>query len=313
LNETGPISHEPLVLSVRLSPYRPRVISAGPVAGLVTVVAIMTSMMFNTGAGVIILSLALLHGLDALRERVAGDEDPPIDTRDAQGTSGGAASRWDLLIGQLSHRGSIRSILTGGRWSWSDMVRAAGDESIDMPRALVDRRLSPAIREIEIPDDLVEREFIAESFSAGNGLVIVVLALVLFLAGRAAIGGDWAGAAIFIVVAAIFAPSIPWVKKYVPMLRAEAQAPIAAPGEVKDHRGRRWCAENAVMLVQPGPAIWSRGGQGLHVCLLGEAGRLELAFQSPRDPDFITLWQRWVHPHPRPDLAVEDPSEGGGG
>ena len=33
---------------------------------------------------------------------------------------------------------------------------------------------------------------------------------------------------------------------------------------------------------------------------------------SMRDPDFVALWQRWVHPHPRPDLAAEDPSEGGG-
>jgi len=29
---------------------------------------------------------------------------------------------------------------------------------------------------------------------------------------------------------------------------------------------------------------------------------------SPRDPGFITFWQRWNHPHPRPELLGESPT-----
>jgi len=30
--------------------------------------------------------------------------------------------------------------------------------------------------------------------------------------------------------------------------------------------------------------------------------RLAISFASPRDPGFIAFWQRWNHPHPRPEL-----------
>lgn len=326
MNEIGPVSHEPLVLSVRLPPGRLPIFAAWPVGllGLCVVLAGTSMLQGGPGIGGLVLmvvftaavlvgGVVVLHGLDKLRQRVSGEDEPLPHSSDTRGAQDDTESQWDVLVGRLSHRGSLRSIFTGGLWNWPKMVRAAGDRGLEIPRALVDRRLWPAIRDIEIIDDLVEREFIAVSVTISGPFIVALLALALFLAVRAAVKGDWLDAAGFMVIAAIFAPAVPWVKKHVPMVRAEAEAPIAAPGEVKDRRGRRWCADNAVMVVQAGPPIWRRGGEGLHVCLIGEAGRLELAFQSPDDPDFITLWQRWVHPHPRPELAVEDPSEAGGG
>lgn len=40
----------------------------------------------------------------------------------------------------------------------------------------------------------------------------------------------------------------------------------------------------------------------MEVLILGPRGNLLLTFASPHDPGFVEFWQRWNHPHPRPEL-----------
>jgi hypothetical protein len=79
----------------------------------------------------------------------------------------------------------------------------------------------------------------------------------------------------------------------------ESLAPVAGMGVITDRKGRRWTVESASMLVRP-----VANGNGLTVELLGPEDCLLMRFRRGiEDEGFQTLWQRWMHPHPRPDLV----------
>lgn len=50
-------------------------------------------------------------------------------------------------------------------------------------------------------------------------------------------------------------------------------------------------------------AVFRQGSQ-YHVVITSRGQRTVLKFYNLRDPAFIDFWQRWAHPHPRPDLAA---------
>ncbi|MCC6908035.1 MAG: hypothetical protein IT430_08860 [Phycisphaerales bacterium] len=71
---------------------------------------------------------------------------------------------------------------------------------------------------------------------------------------------------------------------------------IASMGALDDQRGRRWIAGEATLFVQ------GYGGGLPAMVVTGPAGRLRLPPHFATPHLLAALWQRWNHPHPRPEL-----------
>lgn len=81
---------------------------------------------------------------------------------------------------------------------------------------------------------------------------------------------------------------------------SQANAPIMGMGAYSDHHGRRWSVLDSTIYVYP----FSAGFQTLiFVELIGPDGHHAMSFHGLDDPGLIMFWQRWMHPHPRPDLV----------
>ncbi len=74
---------------------------------------------------------------------------------------------------------------------------------------------------------------------------------------------------------------------------------VAGVGYLEGPQGTRLSAGNVVTIICKARL------QAMRVRLLAPDWNLELKFPSPRDPGFIAFWQRWNHPHPRPELVGE--------
>ncbi len=102
----------------------------------------------------------------------------------------------------------------------------------------------------------------------------------------------------WLVFAMLLLAQMPQVRDRVPILRRDETAPVAGVGYVEAPRGARWTTGDSMLLVSalkaPGP---------LYVRLVGPAGWLSWTFTNASDADFLRLWQRWMHPRPRPELA----------
>jgi hypothetical protein len=151
--------------------------------------------------------------------------------------------------------------------------------------------------------DQLEPEFVVAGMPM-TGIQLLGWLFIMMLAVRDAAlqGQGWLPALLMLPFLLTLLFSSPRVRRLLPGFRAEQFAYIAAPGVVKHHRKGVWKIDDSVMLVG------SLGGETLEVQLIGPRQTAFLAFASAEDPDFIALWQRWNHPHPRPELLVEQTS-----
>lgn len=78
--------------------------------------------------------------------------------------------------------------------------------------------------------------------------------------------------------------------------------PVAGVGYIELPNGQRLGNWHAVTLVTQD---WYNL---LRVRLLSEGRTTTLTFRSTSDPGFISFWQRWNHPHPRPELLGDKPT-----
>lgn len=92
----------------------------------------------------------------------------------------------------------------------------------------------------------------------------------------------------------------------VPSLRSfgvplgESIAPVAGLGILRDSRGRRWTVADSCMLIRRNG--WN--DKMITVELAGPAGYWTKHYFGVDDSGFQTLWRRWMHPYPKPDLLV---------
>ncbi|HVZ95030.1 MAG TPA: hypothetical protein VG797_11030 [Phycisphaerales bacterium] len=186
----------------------------------------------------------------------------------------------------------------GGRWG--RILLNLGPWKAMMPSTAVDRSFQHEIGAIPAIEELVEPELIAQSvaaskFSTARRIATSGLFMIVGFAFR-----QWIFVVLGGTLALLGALTHPWMKERFPVLRLEFGAPIAAPGVIKDSKGRTWSRGYAMMVVQR--PLW---GRGLVVTMIGPEGLLRMMFAGARDRDFVMLWQRWNHPRPRPELMSE--------
>ncbi len=81
--------------------------------------------------------------------------------------------------------------------------------------------------------------------------------------------------------------------------------PVAGLGVIRDGKGRLWTCTESIMFVEP--YYIPKAGSGVQVDLFGPHGAHKMhkiQFPSCLDDGFVSLWQRWNHPHPRPELGA---------
>lgn len=186
----------------------------------------------------------------------------------------------------------------GERWNpIEEALHAAG---VEVPATVAEESVRDALEAIPIIEDLIEPEFIVASRPMGRAATGMLLIAVMFFVFQGISRRNWPAIAINVVFALTLLMSLPKVRNRFPVLRNEGRAPLAAPGIVRDTKGRRWVRGQALMVVQR-----TRSAGPIWVTLLGPEGLLRWSFSSAKDEDFINLWQRWNHPHPRPELLTE--------
>jgi len=164
---------------------------------------------------------------------------------------------------------------------------------------IVDQLLRNTIEKIEIPEEFFEPERVLSQprrWSAFTLLAMVVIPFYsLTLLGPGLLEGD----PMKILFGGFFL-----LLMGVPALRSfgwrigESLSPVVSLGAVEDRRGRRWTVLDSCLFVRK--AKMQRNV--VLVDLAGPAGFLTMGFWGVDDAGFVLLWQRWMHPHPRPEL-----------
>lgn len=166
-----------------------------------------------------------------------------------------------------------------------------------VPVTVVEDALQAELEPIPRPEALLEPEPVTtlRNKTSNLGLVLVVITIVcvgtfLFSIGMRRIIG-------FAFLALMVPPLLAVAEsRGFRVWPAESFAPFAGPGVVT-HRNRRWTVDDSIMFVQ-------KTDRGIRVQFDGPSGSLLLRFHSEKAPGFITLWQRWNHPQPRPELLT---------
>lgn len=216
-------------------------------------------------------------------------------SRDPSQHSVAASFGW--IVRDLEHN-SPANLVREATWSWPMLDERRRQAELPRPRALAASCLEPAISAIETPADLLEPEPIVSSVPMAMPAVVFTVCLYgLFATNNLLDGRVWLGA-LFLVLAVALLVQVPQVRDRVPVLRRDEVAPIAGVGYVETPRGARWTTGDSMLLV------WAQKAPGpLFVRLVGPAGWQSWTFTSASDAEFLRLWQRWMHPHPRPELA----------
>jgi len=169
--------------------------------------------------------------------------------------------------------------------------------SLSVPRMILDRRVSEAILAIDRPADLIEPEPISSRGARALGLLSLFGLPALF-------GVFWyldKSSTVLTIIAVLAVLGfvfeiVRWVRSGV---RPGESGAVAGVGYVEFSNGARVGSWQVVTVISKARL------QRMRVRILAPTWNHELAFLSPADPGFIAFWQRWNHPHPRPEL-VED-------
>lgn len=167
-----------------------------------------------------------------------------------------------------------------------------------LPRALVvvQAELIDTLRTIPVDGTFVEPDRLLAQMSRRSG-TFWLLATMLLAAGwvmiQAALRGDWVMAGVLGVAAAIVGSQL---LKAWGIHVSQANAPVMGMGVLSDHKGRRWTVLDSAVYLYPYQS-------SIIASLLGPDGYHAMQFHGPEDPALRMFWQRWMHPHPRPDLV----------
>lgn len=226
-------------------------------------------------------------------------------------TSRGAPTRPDVDVLSASIEDYLRrrraydiaGLLLRRRVSWDSLCAHLGQAGFAPPRTVVDRRAGERYHSDEgVPGYFVEAEEIPilgmDQVLALLGLVVIVVVL-----GAGALGWwfqmtAWMNAGLVVVLGMIAGMVLTAFRSFIVSTGRGLGRPLAvlaSPGVLDDQRGRKWVAGEATMLV------CMRGSQA-QVVVVGPAGRVAFTFDGTSGSDFGALWQRWNHPHPRPEL-----------
>ncbi len=218
----------------------------------------------------------------------------PLDPDDRSAVVRGAL----LEVGGLARQHWLTGRAdTRWRHRFQELLRSAG-----LPPALVilQHEVSNPVQAIHLDDAFVEPERMLGGMSRRSRqywFQIVFLLFFLWLMISSAMRGDLIVTACLAVGVAAFG---------VQLLRAhgvhvsEARAPVLGMGVYSDWKGRRWSILDSTVYIYS----MRVGLNDLFAAeLVGPQGHTVVPFQGLDDPALKMFWQRWMHPHPRPDLV----------
>ncbi len=167
-----------------------------------------------------------------------------------------------------------------------------------LPPALVivQAELIDNLRMIPVDETFVELDRLLAQMSRRSG-TFWLLAAGLLASGwvmvQAALRGDWVMAAILGVAAAMVGSQL---LKGWGIHVSRANAPVMGMGVLSDHKGRRWTVRDSTVYLYPYQS-------SIIASIIGPDGYHAMQFHGLDDPALRMFWQRWMHPHPRPDLV----------
>ena len=169
-----------------------------------------------------------------------------------------------------------------------------------VPPMILDRRIASEVLNIKRPVDLLEPEPIESGASRWHELLTWIwmppLTILYWLFGTSRFV-----LALFLLVSggAIASQLLRWARTGV---APGASGFVAGVGYLEGPNGKRLASESVITVISK--PRW----RPMRVRLLAPTWNLDLLFHSPRDPGFIAFWQRWNHPHPRPELLGDSAS-----
>ncbi len=196
---------------------------------------------------------------------------------------------------------------TRKRLQWEAFRNHMERSSFQPPRTVIESRVS---RRLHLSDDVPHHFLEPEEIPIldSEQTLSVVTILVIAAVGAASLIGLWplvvslfTGPAFVILIIAAVALATRIRRVLIAAGRGVGRplALIASPGVLDDQRGRRWVSDEATMF------ICTRGGRGpLSMVVVGPAGQVSLSVDGAATSEFRALWQRWNHPHPRPELSL---------
>lgn len=166
------------------------------------------------------------------------------------------------------------------------------DESL--PRVTLDHRIAQPVSSIERPEHLIESEPVTSTVYRNRWAWPILVFVFLGWAFWKADGG----ACVFVgfVVTGI-SLALMLYRSLTQGLRPNDSGLHAGVGFLEGSDGTRvgsWQAHTLVLKPK-----WGK----LRVLILTQELNHEIQFTSASDPGFVEFWQRWMHPHPRPELV----------
>ena len=208
---------------------------------------------------------------------------------------------WRDLVVTMVERRTLIARRDHGFWSWNTLDAERIRRGLPRAATIVANWLENEVRPLPRTGAMLEPEYIVASLPQSTKATMTSVAMFGLFALVQAANRNWLTAAFLGFGALGFLASMTSIRNSIPGLRPEGRAPIAGPGTIEDHSGKRWSVDAATMF------IWSQKPRmPLYVYVCGPAGWITFTFSSSADPDFMNLWQRWTHPNPRPELLIEN-------
>lgn len=235
--------------------------------------------------------------MDALDEAVAATERVEAEADFDWEHVEGAPSRAEIISAILhKHVADIHTAFDrkgGMDDTFADVTRLR----LRVPRVIVDRRVAGRLQAAPMTPNLLEPEAVAsrwESTTFYFDFILIVIAIAVFVRFPAS-------PVRFVMPLALLAPLVlrrfGMIRRFfrhgVGLGRCGA---VAGTGYLEWPDGSRVGSWQAVTLLSQG---WLEP-LTVRICA---PDRVEmLYFSSCQDPGFVAFWQRWNHPHPRPEL-----------
>lgn len=202
-----------------------------------------------------------------------------------------------ILAGALCDAGIGPSGTRSPRTALKRLTRELDRFGICPPGVILDFRIARDVIAISLTEDLIEPEPVESRWTRRQWL-LTLLAVPLILAifwftGRNPL---LLGVLVPFLVIDLCRKAL-WVARDGVGLSGTGR--FAGVGYIERSNGSRLASGEVVTLITHDRS------ENLRVRLLAPDRVIQLKFTSAADPGFIAFWQRWNHPHPRPEL-VED-------
>ena len=257
-------------------------------------------LMTNLGVGLIIGNAFMYRSYRKADRKMREPE-----REDAQASAHQIDATWQKILTASAPYWLAPQLGRAAKWDWHRLQGACREYGGEIPRAVMDRAAVQSISNTATTENMLEIEPIGMSAGFDRRVHLPILIGMMFMILGVALSPFSTNTVLslvgFSVVVGSLLLSFRPIRDRIPQFSRKTTEPIAGPGFVENYRGKRWYIGDAVMLL-----TCRDDGRNIMAMLVGPAGRQLFNFADANDPEFIKLWQRWMHPHPRFELLDEN-------